>query len=280
MDVIERHVRRLPTLDDRWAPAPYERSSLERALVEGSVAGTASHPLDNVRGNALLLLEGDPDKQFGLSGLPDGMTLDRVLDLVAEAAGAPIDRDARYGAVDIRPEPIIDAALAAGERLAKATDRGETVVLATGHPTGLAHLYHEIASLLVAHGADVAPLGRAIRWRERGLDHDWAIDHWDGLAMLTDTREPRHTHSPHAMHRMLEERRPDLVFADHGFAGAAIEAGVDTISIADVNDPGLLVARAHGRTEHVLVFDDNVGPADYWPVFQAVAAPVVGHRVL
>jgi hypothetical protein len=279
MDVIGRHVRRLPVLDERWTPAAYPRADLERALVEGAVAGTASHPLDNVRGNALLLLEGDPDKQFGLSGLPDGMTLERILDLVADAAGAPIDRDARYGAVDIRPGPIVDAARAAGERLAKATNRGETVALATGHPTGLAHLYHQVASLLTEHGADVVTLGRRVRWREPGLDHDWAIEHWDGVAVLTDTSEPRHTHSPHAMHRMLAEGRPDLVFADHGFAGAAIEAGVDTISIADVNDPGLIVARAHGRTEHVLVFDDNVGPADYWPVFQALAAPVIGHNL-
>ena len=72
------------------------------------------------------------------------------------------------------------------------------------------------------------------------------------------------------MHRILEAERPDLVLADHGFAGAAIEAGVETISIADVNDPALLVARAQGRTEHVLVFDDHVDPNDYWPVFLAL----------
>jgi hypothetical protein len=44
-----------------------------------------------------------------------------------------------------------------------------------------------------------------------------------------------------------------------------------------VNDPALLVARAQGRTEHVLVFDDHVEPDAYWPVFQALAAPILGH---
>jgi len=39
----------------------------------------------------------------------------------------------------------------------------------------------------------------------------------------------------------------------------------------------LLVARSQGRTEHVLVFDDHVDPNAYWPVFQALVAPVVGH---
>jgi len=72
--------------------------------------------------------------------------------------------------------------------------------------------------------------------------------------------------------RMLEEVRPDVVFADHGFAGAAIEAGIDTVSIADVNDPALILAKAQGRTDVVIVMDDNVEPDAYWPCFQAIAS--------
>jgi len=59
---------------------------------------------------------------------------------------------------------------------------------------------------------------------------------------------------------------------DHGFAGAAIEGDVETVSVADVNDPALLVARAQGRTEVVVVMDDHVAPQDYWPCFQAAAS--------
>jgi hypothetical protein len=273
-DVIEAHVRRLPPLDRvSWAPRAVGRAELERALLTGMVAGRATHPLDNVRGNAQMLLDHDPDKEFGLTGLQDGLTLDRILDLVGTAAGAPLDREARTGPVEIRPGPIIDACGPAGERLRRAADDGERVMLATGHPVGLAYLYHELASWLGTNGADVgAPAGGA-RWREPRLDHDWEIAYWDGVAMLSDTREPRHTHWPFAMQRILEAEGPDLVFADHGFAGAAIEAGVETISIADVNDPALLVAKAQGRTEHVLVFDDHVDPNDYWPVFLALVTP-------
>jgi hypothetical protein len=79
------------------------------------------------------------------------------------------------------------------------------------------------------------------------------------------------------MQRMLEAADasgeiPALVFADHGFAGAAIEAGIDTISIADVNDPAPVAAAALGKTRTVIVMDDNVEPGDYWPCFQAIAA--------
>ena len=52
----------------------------------------------------------------------------------------------------------------------------------------------------------------------------------------------------------------------------AIDHGIETISIADVNDTALLVAKAKGRTEHVLVFDDHVDPNAYWPVFVALTA--------
>ena len=277
-DVIEAHVRRLPALDGRWSPRRISREELERALLTGMVAGWASHPLDNVRGNAQMLLDRDPDKEFGMTGLQEQMTLDRILGLVETAAGAPIDREARYGPVDIRPGPIVDACLAAGERLALACEGGETVVLATGHPVGLAHLYHELAGFLAAQGARVSSQGAGARWPEHRLDHDWVVDQWDGVVVLTDGSEPRHTHWPYAMHRVLEVGPVDLVVADHGFAGAAIEAGIETISIADVNDPALLVARAQGRTEHVLVFDDHVEPDAYWPVFQALVAPVTGTR--
>jgi Phosphatase len=269
-DVIEAHVRRLPPVDRSvWTPGPVERTALERALVDGGVAGVATHPLDNVRGNAQMLLDRDPDKEFGLSRLQEGMSLDRVLGLIEEAAGAPIDRDARYGPVEIRPAPILDACGAAAPRLRRACADGERVLLATGHPTGLAHLHHELARELAARGAKVET-PPPVRWRHPGLSHDWVVDEWDGVAVMTDGREPRHTHWPFAMQRILEVLRPELVFADHGFAGAAIEAGVETISIADVNDPALLLAKAQGRTEHVLVFDDHVDPNAYWPVFVAL----------
>ena len=259
-------------MDDRWRPRPHERAALLEGLIEGRVAGTATHPLDNVRGNIAMLMEGDPDKQFGLSGLPGSLRFEGILGLVAEGAGVPIDRDARYGPVEIAPEPILASCEAMGERLAQAAAAGARVVLGTGHPVGLALLYREMDHLLSARGASVLILAQGAHWPGEHVSHDWFIDHYGGVALLTDGREPRHTHRPDAMNRMLEEARPDLVVADHGFAGAAIEAGIETLSIADVNDPALLVARAQGRTDVVVVMDDHVAPDAYWPCFQAIAS--------
>jgi len=110
----------------------------------------------------------------------------------------------------------------------------------------------------------------AERWRQDGQTRE--IRYLHGVGMLTNHGSSLHTHDPEAMELMLAESRPDLAFADHGFAGAAIQAGVETISIVDINDPAPVVARAQGRTELVIVLDDNVLPEDYWPCFQAIAA--------
>ena len=42
------------------------------------------------------------------------------------------------------------------------------------------------------------------------------------------------------------EAPPDLVVADHGWAGAAGQAGVTAVGFADCNDPALFVGEAEG----------------------------------
>jgi hypothetical protein len=272
MDVIEAHARRLPPPDERWVPRPHTREELVAGLLAGKVAGVAIHPLDNVRGNDELLVQQDPDKTFGMSGMPGSFGFDDILALVEAAAGASIDRDARTGPVHIAPDPIIAQCEALGDRLARAAALGERVVLATGHPIGLELLYMELARLLAGRGAKILEPADGASWQESGKPFAWRIRYHDGVAMLTNPEAPKHTHAPDAMQRILAEVRPDLVVADHGFAGAAIEAGVETMSVADVNDPALIVAKAQGRTEVVVVMDDNVHPADYWPCFQIAAS--------
>ncbi len=273
MDVIGSHAAQLPPLDDRWRPRPYPREVLVRGLLDGRVAGPeVSHPMDNVLRNIGMLCEGDPDKQFGLRGVDLAYQPNEVLELVGAASGFEPDPAVKRGPVPVDPELVLAACETAGDRLAESARRRERVILATGHPVGLAHLYIEVGRLLGAHGVEVIRPYEAVPWKEPGRNHRWEVRYLEGVAMLTDGASMKHSHSGEPMVRMLAETRPDLVFADHGFAGAAIEAGVETISIADVNDPALLVARGQGRTRTVIVMDDNVRPEDYWPCFQAIAA--------
>ncbi len=271
MDVTESHASRLPPIDDRWDPRRYDRQELARGLVDGGIAGPVlSHPMDNVLGNIRRLLEGDEDKLFGLSALVGTTTAEDVLRLVGRAAGFEPDPLRTTGPVPVDPSRVLDACEAVGDRLALACSRRERVILATGHPVGLAHLYIEVGRQLRMRGVGLLRPHEGVAWREQGRSGLWEVRFLEGVAMLTDRASMKHTHSGEPMARMLHEATPDLVFADHGFAGAAIESGVETLSIADVNDPALLVAQAQGRTETVIVMDDNVQPEDYWPCFQAI----------
>lgn len=255
---------------EHWIPGEYDRETLRRALLEGGAAGVNTHDRPNVVWKIKRLVQGDPDSLFGLSGVSDLPYAD-VLRLVAEAAGIDPDPTVFHGHVVVDADRVLDAFESIGDRLALAARRGERVLLATGHPTGLPVLYQETGKLLSDRGAKVIRPLEGFTWEDTS-GRRRQIRYFAGVAVLTDRASALHTHSPEAMERMLAEMTPDLVFADHGFAGAAIEAGVDTVSIADVNDPALVVAGAQGRGGPVAVMDDNVQPETYWPCFQVIAS--------
>ncbi len=253
-----------------WARRAFTIDELAGALVAGRVAGPiTSHDRSNVRRKIERLVAGDPDAQFGLRDL-GSLSAEDVLAIVAEEADFDANSKIEGGPTPINPLKVLAACEAAGRRLVHAAESGARVLLATGHPAGLPLLYQAVGALLEQHGAKLLRPAGGHDWRESGRHRQ--IRYLHGVAVLSDHGSTLHTHSSGPMHLMLEEVRPDLVFADHGFAGAAIQAGVATLSIADVNDPALLLAKRLGRTETVIVMDDNVQPEDYWPCFQAIAS--------
>jgi hypothetical protein len=99
-----------------------------------------------------------------------------------------------------------------------------------------------------------------------------SIGYLDAVAALLVPDGPRHTHSPLPMQAVLAHLRacgealPDLVVADHGWAGAAGQAGIDAVGFADCNDPALFVGEAEGRVLVSVPLDDNVAPDLYAPL--------------
>jgi Phosphatase len=271
LDPLENRARS----SEQWQRGDHTTEELAKALLAGRVAGpVTSHDRQNVRMKIDRLVTGEEEAQFGITGL-SGPTWEEVLSLMAAEAGFDPDPDVLFGPTAIDPHRVLEACRAAGERLARAADRGERVLLATGHPAGLPLLYMAVGELLEAHGAKLLTPLDGFEWKEQANWPDRRhrqIRYFRNVAVLTDRGSTIHTHSPHAMRKMLAEVTLDLVFADHGFAGAAIERGIETISIADVNDLAPVVAKAQGRTELVIVMDDNVLPESYWPCFQAIAS--------
>src|SRR5450759_1714132 len=138
-------------------------------------------------------------------------------------------------------------------------------------PAGIFAIHLELAMVLQRRGCTL--LAPAPGWSFTTRDGGYReIRHVGHVAMVSDRGELRHTHSPQPMEAMLGaldeagEPWPDLVIADHGWAGAAGQAGIEAVGYADCNDPVLFVAEAEGTVAVSVPLDDNVLPHLYAPV--------------
>jgi uncharacterized protein (DUF2249 family) len=237
-----------------------------RTLIAGDVATPRQNNLLHYR----RMSRRDPYYLFGLD-LDGSWTFEEVLAMMAERCGVNPDPAHFYGDDTIDPDLTIDALDAMAARLELAAERRERVILATGHPTGVLPIYLAVGLALRARGCEV--LTPAVGWsydvetpdgpRERH------IRYVQGVAMLSSAGSLHHTHDPHPMRAMLAELAtgsgnwPDLAMADHGWAGAAGQAGIDTVGFADCNDPALFAGEVEGKIAVVVPLDDNVLPHHY-----------------
>ena len=232
--------------------------AIARRLVDGGLAGShRSHPReDNVR-KASLLASGDPDSTFGMPDVASATT-EEALAAVAAVSGAR-----EPGEAYIDPAATIAGVREAAARLGAACRAGASVIVATGHPTGLlVHHVRLVEAIAAAGGRVIRPLDETVLFRQDGGPR--VLKYFRGVGALTDGGNVLHTHSPAAMERILAGgATPDLVFGDHGFAGAAVAGGIPTIAVMDTNDPALTVARARGRDMTIIPMDDNHRPDSY-----------------
>jgi hypothetical protein len=148
------------------------------------------------------------------------------------------------------------------------------VIVATGHPAGLLAVHQPLARALLATGTTI--LTPAMGWtyevpmRSGRVTRE--VRYVGGVAMVSTRGELNHTHSPRPMEAMLADLAaagadpPDLVLADHGWAGAAGEAGIASVGFADSNDPALFVGEHEGKVTVAVPLDDNVAPHHYSPL--------------
>lgn len=255
------------------------RAGLREHLVSSRLAGEVQTTPANTLANCAALARGEEPHAFGLSDWKDA-TPDDVVEAVRTVCGGPgrTDDPRPDGPGYIDPDRTLAALERHRERLAAVVgEPGTRVFIGTGHPTGLLPHYQAIARALQAAGvtlltpAEGCDLGPGSDGRRRELRY------LDGVACVSDGASLRHSHRARYAERVLDELgggpgAVDLVLGDHGFAGAAIERGVSTLAIADVNDVALPLAQARGRTDAVLPIDDNLPPRLFVPVTEAILA--------
>lgn len=234
-------------------------------LVEGGLAGPhQSHPADDNVAKARRLATGDPDATFGMPDVATATT-EEALAAVAAVTGAR-----EPGEAYIDPAATIAGVRAAAARLAAACRGGARILVATGHPGGLLRHHARLVEGIVAAGGHlVCPLDGSTVDRDNGSRR--VLRYHRGVGTLTDGAPPPggslHTHSPAPMEHILGvadgDGLPELVVADHGFAGAAVAVGIPAIAVMDTNDPALAVAAARGRDLVLIPMDDNRHPDSY-----------------
>jgi len=175
----------------------------------------------------------------------------------------------------IEAEQTLAGIEAMGERFASAARTKERMLIVTGHPTGLLGMYQALARAFSTAGCTLeTPLEDVtLHTSKKGRVH--RVRYLDSVGCLCDSAHLLHTHESFYMDALLDAiEPPDLVLADHGWAGAAIARGLDVVCFSDVNDPAIAVAKAEGLVEVVVPLDDNLRPATYDPIRDYLLAQI------
>jgi hypothetical protein len=159
-------------------------------------------------------------------------------------------------------------------QLAAVARPGARLLVATGHPAGLLPVHLAVRAALAAAGAEILTpaAGHSFEVQTSRGTLRREIRYILGVATVSNRGELNHTHSPRPMEAMLRdladrgEPKPDLVVADHGWAGAAGQAGIPAVGFADSNDPALFVGEEEGDVAVTVPLDDNVAPHLYDPM--------------
>lgn len=248
------------------APAAPGRQALADHLVRTRIAGDVATSRENNLDHYRELAEGNRYYWLGLDLGERWGDRAAVLELMARRCGVVADPGHKQGQDTIDPELTVAALDRAAKLLRKAADGGSRVLLATGHPAGMFAVHQALGAALRAAGCELT--GPAEHLYADGGE----IRHIAGVFMLHRGGGLVHTHSPEPMSEVLDalERDgrplPDLVVADHGWAGHAGSRGIDTVGFADSNDPALFVGEAEGTLKVTVPLDDNVPPHLYAPM--------------
>ena len=258
---------RCPTMETMPIPGTPSRAELVDHLVKTRIAGDVATPRENNLSHYRQLANGNRNYWFGLE-FGDRWTDEQdVLAVMAERVGVNDDAEFRYGQDTIDPELTVDGLERMAARLRKAAEDRQRVLLATGHPGGLLDVHRATAAALRSAGCEIVVIPEGLQTEE---GYVWQLA---DVAVLEHGASLWHTHSGEPMKAILTalEREgrplPDLVVADHGWAGYAGQHGVDSVGYADSNDPALFLAESEGTLQVTVPLDDHVkSPRHYDPM--------------
>ena len=245
------------------------REHAERLRAAGVAGNNTSHGGENNLYKIGLLVEEDPNNTYGMENLLRGVSFEEAYEAVSRQLGNPPDDDETPGRGRINPRRTAEELLNAGERIRAVAQAGGRLVFGTGHPGALLLYYMQLAAWVENLGGKALTTEIRNRYGPRNRPLDWA----GPVGVLGNRASLFHTHSPDPMRDILDGVGPvDLVVADHGFAGAAVAAGVPTVAIMDTNDPAFAVMAHRGADLTAIPMDDNRPLNSYAAALEVVRA--------
>ncbi|NGO69838.1 phosphatase [Streptomyces sp. SB3404] len=257
-------------------PAAPGRAELTGHLVRTRIAGDVATPRENNLSHYRKLANGDRHYWLGLE-LGDRWADEQdVLAVMAERCGVNDDPDYRAGGDTIDPELTVGALDRAAAELRKAAEERRRVLFATGHPGALLDMHGTLALAMRAAGCEIVrvPLGV--------IADEGVVVQFQGVSAYERGASLWHTHSPAPMAGVLDaleaagEPQPDLVVADHGWAGCAAQRGLTAVGFADCNDPALFLAESEGTLSVAVPLDDHVVDPRFYEPMTAYLLDVAG----
>jgi hypothetical protein len=248
------------------------RDELIDHLRKTRIAGEVATPREGNLRHYRELVAGNRRFWLGLE-LGDRWSEDKVLAVMAERVGVVADPGHLTGQDIIDPELTVAGLDRMAAVLRDTAERRGRVLVATGHPGGLLDVHQAIARALRAAGATVIAIPKGLSAGEGDDGTSGDVRQFGSVAMLERGASLWHTHAPQPMRAILDALAasgrplPDLVVADHGWAGCAAQRGIRTVAFADSNDPALFLGEAEGTVAVTVPLDDHVeDPQAYEPM--------------
>jgi hypothetical protein len=261
--------RRPPKLDDpvaraaaREPKAPRVRDRLKASQVAGR---SAQFGRDEVVGIMRRLVEGDARVRFGMPPVAD-LAIEQVETAVTAVFGWKGDGPRAR----IAPANTHTAFVGARDRVREVARAGGRIAFATARPASMLGVYRALAAAAADDGAQV------LEQSESGIVGPGGRRLWwiDGVAVLTDHESLLGQDSVAGGDELLFcLPAPDLVVADHGYAGVALARGHEVVAFADLDAVVLAVAAWRGQSVRVVPLDQQRPPVAYAPLLDVLAEP-------
>jgi hypothetical protein len=254
---------KLPDHTARHEPGRRHVPNVREQLKQHHVAGRSLRfGRDEVLGLMRQVVHGAPQ---ALLGLPAFTALAK--EQVEAAVDAVYGWDGDGPRARIAPARTVDGFTAGVARVLEVARSGGRVTFATARPAALLPMHRRLAARAGAEGAEVlavqesagfGPSSRRIRW----FDHVAVLT--DGAGLLGDATVEA------AEEWLFTIARPDLVIADHVYAGVALASGLEVVAFADLDAVALAVAAWQGRSVRIVPLDDRRAPGAYAPLLDLV----------